>query len=365
MRPAEVTPVKIVDRYISRQFLVTFLFSSTSFVTLFVLIHMVDNLDDFFSHHVPGIRIVLFYLSSLPETILITTPLSVLLASLFVTGKLSMQSELPALKSAGLSLGRLLRPFLVVASFITLFNFVNSCWIVPSMYDWARGFEKRYLRNESREDDAVHIRESKNRILTVGHVGMDLLSGSSVSLEEFRGHRLTSRTDADSIRVLPSGKRWILYNARHRSFTNGTERLSVHRGPEPVDIHLSTDTFRMLNADPDQMTVWQLHRFIRHQEEAGISGLDRARVKLNTKIALPFAGVIIVMIGVPLSTRKKRSGLALEASISLVVGFLYLGMQKTLTSIGYSGFINPVLAAWLPNTLFTVAGAILYKSAND
>ena len=357
--------MKIVDRYISRQFLVTFLFSSTSFVALFTLIHMVDNLDDFYKHHVPGFRIVMFYLSSLPETLLITTPLSVLLASLFVTGKLSMQSELPALKSAGLSLGRLLRPFLVVASCITLFNFVNSCWIVPSMYDWARGFEKRYLKNESREEDLVHIRESNDRILTVGHIGNDLMSASSVSLEEFKANRLTSRIDADSLRIIPSGGRWRFHNARHRSFTDGGELLTVHSGAENVDIRLSPDTFRLLNADPDQMTVWQLYRFIRHQEEAGISGLERAKVKLNTKIALPFAGVIIVMIGVPLSTRKKRSGLALEATISLLVGFLYLGMQKTLTGIGYTGFINPALAAWLPNILFVAAGAILYRTAND
>ncbi|NTU68147.1 MAG: LPS export ABC transporter permease LptG [Chlorobiaceae bacterium] len=357
--------MKIVDRYISRDFLVTFIFSSASFVSLFTLIHMVDNLDDFYKHHVPGWRIVMFYLSSLPETLLVTTPLSVLLASLFVTGKLSMQSELPALKSAGLSLGRLLRPFLLVASCITLFNFANSCWIVPSMYDWARGFEKRYLRNESREDDIVHIRESNDRILTVGHIGADLESAWSVSLEEFKGHRLVSRIDADSLRVTPSGGKWRFYHARHRSFTDNGETLTVHDGAEPVDIRLSPDTFRMLNADPDQMSVWQLYRFIRHQEDAGISGLDRARVKLHTKIALPFAGVIIIMIGVPLSTRKKRSGLALEATISLLVGFLYLGMQKTLTGIGYSGFINPALAAWLPNIIFMAAGAAIYRTAND
>lgn len=357
--------MKLIDRYISRQFLVTFLFSSASFVSLFTMIHMVDNLDDFFQHHVPATRIVLFYLSSLPETILLTTPLSVLLSSLFVTGKLSMQSELPALKSAGVSLGRLLRPFLTVAALITLVNFVNSCWIVPSMYDWARGFEKRYLKNEHHQEETVHIRESEHRILTVGHIGKDLASGSSISLEEFRDNRLVARTDADSLRIMPSGKEWVFYNARHRSFAGSTETLTSRPGPETVKIALSPDTFRMLNADPDQMTVWQLFNFIRQQERAGISGLEKARVKLDSKIALPFAGVIIVMIGVPLSTRKKRSGLALEASISLVVGFLYLGMQKTLTTIGYTGFINPLVAAWLPNILFIAAGTFLYRSAND
>jgi lipopolysaccharide export system permease protein len=357
--------MKLVDRYISREFLITFLFASTSFASLFTIIHMVDNLDDFFEHHIPTSRIVMFYLFGLPETFLLTTPLSVLLSALFVTGKLSMQSELPALKSAGVSLARLLKPFLFVAGLISLFNFVNSCWIVPSTYDWSRGFEKRYLKNETQENDTVRIRESGTRILTVGRIGDDLASGTSVSLEEFDGHRLVARTDADSLRIMPSGKRWVFYNARHRTFAGEGERFSATPGANALEIALAADTFRMINADPDQMTVWQLYRFIRQQERAGISGLDKARVKFNAKIALPFAGIIIVMIGVPLSTRKKRSGLALEASISLVVGFLYLGMQKTLSSIGYSGLINPVLAAWLPNILFIAAGALLYRSAND
>lgn len=358
--------MKLIDRYISRQFLVTFLFSSTSFAALFVLINLVENLDDFIDHQISTGNIVLFYLSGLPETFLMTTPLSVLLAALFVTGKLSMQNELPALKSAGVSLARLLRPFLFVASMITLFNLVNSCWIVPATYDWSRGFEKRYLKSKQLDGGGtVHIRESKNRILTIGRVGSDLLSGSSVSLEEFNGSHLVSRIDADSVRIGSSSKKWTFFNARHRNFVGTTERFMGRVGKETIHLSLSKNTFRIINADPDQMNVGQLFSFIRQQEKSGISGTERAKVKLNTKIALPFASVIIVMIGVPLSTRKKRSGLALEASISLVVGFLYLGMLKALSGIGYNGLMNPVLAAWLPNLIFIAAGAALYKSAND
>ncbi|NTU91608.1 MAG: LPS export ABC transporter permease LptG [Chlorobiaceae bacterium] len=357
--------MKLIDRYISRQFLVTFLFSAASFAALFVLINLVENLDDFIDHNISTGRIILFYLSGLPETFLMTTPLSVLLAALFVTGKLSMQSELPALKSAGVSLGRLLRPFLLVASMVTLVNLVNSCWIVPATYDWSRGFEKRYLKSRKQEGEgSVHIRESKNRILTIGRVGSDLQSGASISLEEFDGTHLTSRIDADSVRI-DNKKRWVFYNVRHRYFENGAERFAGRKGIEIIPIALSKNTFRMLNADPDQMNVGQLYMFIRQQEKAGISGTEKAKVKFNTKIALPFASVIIVMIGVPLSTRKKRSGLALEASISLIVGFLYLGMLKALSSIGYNGLLPPVLAAWLPNLIFIGAGAALFRSANE
>lgn len=358
--------MNLIDRYIARQFLVTFLFALASFAALFILINLVENLDVFMDRHVAVGKIVLYYLSGLPDTFLLTTPLSVLLASLFVTGKLSMQCELPALKSAGMSLSRLMKPFMVVALLITCVNMVNSCLIAPSTYDWSKGFEKRNLKSRKNDDRGpLHIRESKNRILTVGEIGPDRLSASLVSLEEFSGSHIASRIDADSLRFLPSSKQWVFYNTRTRYFADGDERLVTKRGPDIREMSLSKDTFRMIDADPDEMNIVQHYNFIRQKEKSGLSGLEKAKVKLQTKMALPFASMIIILIGVPLSTRKKRSGLALEAAISLLVGFLYLGMLRTLSGIGYNGLIDPVLAAWLPNILFLLAGMMLFRSAND
>jgi lipopolysaccharide export system permease protein len=88
-------------------------------------------------------------------------------------------------------------------------------------------------------------------------------------------------------------------------------------------------------------------------------------VKLHSKIALPFASLIIILIGVPLSAKKKRGGLASEISITLFVGFLFLGLQKTIAIAGYQGIMNPILAAWLPNILFLCIGYVIYKTAID
>jgi len=355
----------IIDRYIARQFLTTFLFSLASFAALFILINLVENLDRFMDRNISVGRIIIYYLSGLPDTLLLTSPLSVLLASLFVTGKLSMQSELPALKSAGMSLSRLMKPFLLVTMTITGVNMINSCFIAPSMYDWSKGFEKRYLKKKKMNDEgALHIRESKNRILTLGQIGADRKSASVVSLEEFDGSKLLTRIDADSLRIISRKNRWIFYNTRKRTFSNGFETLVTRPGADTLKLSLAKNTFTMIDADPDEMNIVQHYEFLMQKKHSGLPGLEKAEVKLNTKFALPLSSMIIVMIGVPLSTRKKRSGLALEASTSLLVGLFYLGMLKTIGSLGYDGLINPVLAAWLPNMLFLIAGSILYRSAN-
>ncbi|NTW53638.1 MAG: YjgP/YjgQ family permease [Chlorobaculum sp.] len=355
----------IIDRYIARQFLTIFLFALASFAALFIIINLVENLDRFIDRKIPFGRIILYYLSGLPDTFLLTSPLSALLASLFVTGKLSMQSELPALKSAGMSLSRLMKPFLVVTLAITTLNTLNSCFIAPSLYDWSKGYEKRYLKNQKDDDGGpLHIRESRNRILTVGQIGLDRKSATMVSLETFDGSKIVSRIDADSLRIITRRNDWIFYNTKQRNFSGGVETLAKKVGADTLKLSLSPSTFKMIDTDPDEMNILQHFDFIRQKERSGLPGLERATVKLHTKIALPLASMIIVLIGVPLSSKKKRSGLAVEVSISLLVGLLYLGMLKTIGSLGYNGLVNPLLAAWLPDMLFITAGALLYRSAN-
>ena len=101
------------------------------------------------------------------------------------------------------------------------------------------------------------------------------------------------------------------------------------------------------------------------KQKAGFSGLERSMVKFHNKIALPFASLIIILIGVPLSAKKKRGGLASEISVTLFVGFLFLGVQKTSAIAGDQGMINPMLAAWIPNILFLGIGYAIYKTAID
>lgn len=357
--------LSIIDRYIMSEFLKTFFFSLLSFTALFVIINLIENLDRFLDRNIPVSRIIIYYLSGLPDTFLLTSPLSVLLASLFVTGKLSGQSELSALKSAGMSLHRLMKPFLLATFFITSFNLLNSCFITPAMYDLSKGYEKRYLKSQKeQQEEAVHIRESKNRILTVGQINRDRLSASTVSLETFDDSRLVSRLDADSLRIIDDGRHWVFYNTRQRTFSGGHETLVTNPGTDTLRLTLAENTFTMIDADPDEMNLIQHLDFIAQKKRSGLPGLERAEVDLHTKIALPLASMLIVLIGVPLSTRKKRSGLAIEATISLFIGLLYLGMLRTIGSLGYNGLMNPMIAAWLPNLLILLAGALLYRSAN-
>ena len=162
----------------------------------------------------------------------------------------------------------------------------------------------------------------------------------------------------------PAHKEWIMQNVSTRFFTDEQEIFSVVP-IKPVKLALSPHTLAEINLQPDEMNISRHYRYLSEKRNAGFSGLERSMVKFHNKIAMPFASLIIILIGVPLSARKKRGGLASEIAITLFAGFLYLGLQKTIAIAGYQGLIHPGLAAWLPNLLFLGIGYVIYKTAID
>ncbi len=359
--------MKILDKYLFRQFAKAFLFTSTAFVCLFVLINMVEKLDEFMDKNLNIGDMAHYYLLSIPSILLAISPVSALLSSILVAGRLSFSGELPAIRSAGVSMRQLLTPFLTGGILILLFNLLNAGWISPATFSEKNSFEQHYLtRNPTKphENRNIHILEPGNRMLSIGTLDLDHSRISMVSIEEFSGSRLISRTDADTMHYIPKTGEWMMQNASTRILTGENEEFSV-TAVKPVKLALSPRSLAELNLQPDEMNLMRHYRYLAEKQSAGFAGLERSMVKFHNKIALPFASLIIILIGVPLSAKKKRGGLASEISITLFAGFLFMGVQKTSAIAGYQGIIDPMLAAWLPNILFLGIGYAIYKTSID
>ena len=359
--------MKILDRYIFRQFAKTFLFTTAVFVCLFMLINMVDRLDEFMDKKLNFGQIASYYLFTLPSTLLATSPLSALLSSIFVAGRLSSSSELPAIRSAGVSMRQLLYPFLFGGALICAFNIVNSSLLAPAAFNSKNSFEKKYfskrpiLQHEIRN---IHILEPGNRIISISSSELDGSSLSGVSIEEFNDSRLRSRTDASSMHYDATAGVWIMQDASTRLFEGGTEQFSF-MPLKSIRLALTPHSLKELDLQPDEMNLLRHYRYLSEKRAAGFAGLDNTVVKLHTKLSMPLATLVVILIGVPLSAKKKRGGLAGEISISLFASFIFLGLQKTMSMAGSQGALDPVLAAWLPDLLFLGVGWVIYKTSID
>ena len=359
--------MKLLDKYIARQFLSAYVFAAVSFTALFILVNLIENIGRFLDKGIGAEKVLLYFWSLVPETILLVSPLSTLLASLYVTGRLSGASELSAMKAAGVSLKQLLAPFALSALLITVFNILNAGWLHPKAAIEKNRFEIQYFDKKFEAisgNKNLHILESRNRILSIGALDPQEAVGFNISLETFDGSELVSRIDAEKISYDKDLDRWLFHGTSTRIINENGVLFSENPGKDTLKLSLTASSLRDLGIQPDEMNLIQHLRYIEEKQEAGFSNLDRVIVKLHSKMTLPIASLIIILIGVPISAQKKRSGLALEFGISLFIGFSYLAIQRTFSIAGYRALMDPVLAAWLPNLLFLAVGAVLYKTAD-
>lgn len=362
--------MRILDRYIIRQFLATFLFGILTFLLIFLVIDMMEKLDDFMDADTPLLAIGLYYLAFTPEIIKLMTPVAMLLGALFVVGRLSNQNELPAMKSSGLSLYRFMLPFLAVALLVSILSIYFNGWVVPYANQKKTAIERTHLHRSQSTGSALPLffQDGRTRLISISYYERSTRTGHSVSVEEFADTNLTvmrRRYDArqmewheGSVGIGDSARGgWELINGSMREFDGEEHRMGTFERLPLGRLSISPTDIEKKQRKPDEMNYPDLKEFIENQQRAG-QDVARWLVDFHNKIAFPFASVIVVLFGVPFASIKRRGGLAIDFGVCVAVTFIYLAFMKTSQVFGYNGDINPLLTAWLANIIFFVLAII-------
>jgi lipopolysaccharide export system permease protein len=358
--------MKILDRYIIRQFLISFLFGLLAFTFIFIIIDMMEKLDDFIDANAPTHVVIEYYIASVPEIVKLMTPVAVLLAALFVTGRLSSQNELAAIKSSGISLYRMMAPFLIVTFIICLASIYFNGWVVPYANQKKFYIERWHLNRSISTDVRYNIlfQEGRTRIVSINYYDTQAKCARQVSIQDFDDQDFTvlrHRYDALQMQwTQPEGNdikkgNWVLFNGTMRSFPDSMQTLTAFDSLEVGKLSLTPTDIEKKQQTPDEMNYYDLQEFIENQKRAG-QDVARWLVEYHFKLAFPFASIIMVLFGVPFALSKPRSGAALGFGIATAVTFIYLGFMKASQVFGYNGDLDPLLTAWLANLIFLVAG---------
>ncbi len=358
--------MKILDRYIALRYLSAFLFGTIAFIALFVLIDLIEHIDDFIDRKLTLMPILTYYGYFLPEIFKLIIPISALLSALFVTGALSKQMELTAMKSGGISLYRLLVPFLLIALLITALDFYLSGWLVPQTTREKQRFEsvnlgKNFWVGGSRSN--VNVMDSPSQLVSIGYYDDYTKTAYSLGVQTFEGKKLIWRLDAERMKYDTTAQQWVIENGYMRFLDGDKERITHVQRLDTLQFSFTAKELGESTQALELMTLPEHRAFLIARERGGFDSSDEAVVKYHTKLSFPVACLIVILIGVPLSAQKKRSGIALEAGISILVGFLYMGVQQVFGTLGYKGAVNPVLAAWMPNVIFFIVGAVMLFKA--
>lgn len=353
---------KILDRYIIRKFLGTYVFAIILLLAIVVMFDVNEKLDAFLKAPLRA-TLLDYYVNFLPYFANQFSPLFTFIAVIFFTSKLAGNSEIIAMLSSGMSFGRLMRPYLVSATVIAIATFTLDAFIIPPANVKRIEYYNTYVKNKRVDYGSnIMLMVKPGEIAYMSRYDNITKTGTRFSLESFdKDKRLVSRLTAQSIK-------WdTLYNWRVndyviRDFRDNREYLTRGFNLDTI-IPFEPRDFLISNSDHEKMTTADLSQYIDGQRRRGVGNIARFEVEYHRRFAITAAAFILTVIGMSLSSRKVKGGMGLNIGIGLVLSFSYILFMTITQTFALSGLTSPLVAMWIPNVVFTIIAVVLYLRA--
>lgn len=355
--------MRTLDRYVVRQFVTTFFFALLALTSIFVIVDLIDGLDQFIDNKATLEVVIRYYLAFVPEILELITPIALMLSGLFSIGRLSNLNEITAMKSGGISTTRLLMPVLVVSLLVSGGQLVFNGWIVPKAATQKRDLERRYLGSNlglSIMSDLA-FRQSPTLNIGIARYDVDARIGSGVTVEEFgsvTSPRLQWRMDIDRMNWNTKRQRWIGSGVVRREFIADTINI-IHLDSIEVPLYVGHDQIMRLQQSTDEMTFTELAEYLEMLKRGG-KQTRVAEIDLAGQWAFPFVNVIVVLITVPFASVRRRGGMAANITAALIIAVSYIAFTKISQAIGANSDISPLVVAWSANVVFSIISVIIF-----
>ena len=359
--------LKILDWYIIRKFIGTYVFSILLIISIAIVFDVNENLAKFTQFHAPLKAIVFdYYANFVPYFANLFSPLFVFIAVIFFTSKLAGTSEIISMLAAGVSFNRLMRPYMVSCLLISCLSFYLSGYVIPHGTVIRQNFESMY-KNSKKNTSAQNVQLQVDRgvIAYIQHYDDKTKRGYGFSLDKFENKKLVSHMTASEIQydtISDSKYHWQVSNWRIREMKALREKITYGDKRdtlimmEPADLVFS-------KGQQETFTNPELSSYISKQIGRGSSNVVQYEVEYHKRIAASFASFILTTIGLSLSSRKRKGGMGLYLGIGLALSFGYILLQTVSATFAVNANTPPMLAAWIPNLLFAVVAYFCYRSA--
>lgn len=357
---------KLLDRYVLSRFLSILLSAMVAFVTVFLVVDMVENLDKFIDAKMPRQAVVAYYLYTLPWFVSIALPMSTLLATLFSMGLMNKRNEITAMKASGFSIRRIGASLLLVGLVISASSFFFDDLLVSEGMRLKADVQSQYLAREYRRKHKVKKKNIFLQQSPTEHIAIDRFDyrnqlAHGVYIQRYERGRLAQRIDFRRLKWDEGAQRWRGTNYRVRSFDHEADTVITEQGQDTLlALAIKPVNLMKMSVTPEEMRFSELQDFVAQLIRNGIDP-TRWEVNMHFKVAFAMTSFIMVLFGLPLSVGRPRSGLAFGAGMSVFVIFGYYAAIKLGQSLGFKGVLDPLLSVWLPNILFLALGFFLLR----
>ena len=357
--------IRRMDRYIIAKFLGTYFFAIALIISIAVVFDINENIDRFINNKAPVEAIVFdYYMNFVPYFSNLFSPLFVFIAVIFFTSKMAENSEIIAMMSTGMSIKRLLRPYMISAAIIAALTYGLGAYVIPKGNVTRLDFEDRYKRKKKKEYVRnVQLEVDSGVIAYMERYENYNKTAYRFSLDKFEDKKLVSHLTARSATYdTTSMYKWTLKNYMIREMEGLRERIT-HGDKLDTIIKIEPQDFLINKGQQQTMTSSQLSEYIAKQKRRGFANIKEFEIEYHQRIAMSFAAFILTVIGVSLSARKVKGGMGLYLGIGLGLSFSYILFQTVSSTFAINGNTPPIVAVWMPNILYSFIAIYLYRKA--
>lgn len=360
--------IKILDRYIFTQLIGPFFFGFFLFVTIIAIDPLMSALQSVINENVDMSVMIRWFLNRLPQDMIFTFPMSVLLANLLVFGRMSKDSETTALRAGGTNFFRIMVPVVLFALTVTIFSFFFNELVVPSSNENARNIKRQEIMKlvEPEASENSIMRTSDGAFAYARKVYEKRGTMEKVLLEYYNNKGvLEKRISAGTADW--DGTAWVLKEVVQQSYANGAgvATPTVIAEMRMPSIAETPEDFARQSKRPNEMSYSELKNRIDAYERTQFMDTTELRVGLAMKTSLPFASFFFAIIGASFGLTNNRSGAFIGFGVSILIIFIYYVLMSFFTALGKSGFIAPMLSAWAQNIIYAFVGFYIVKQIND
>lgn len=360
---------RILDAYVVREFLNTFLLVLSAFVMLMLVFTFFEMMGDILRHHIRLYTVGAYLLNLAPSMIYQIAPLAVLIAVLVTFSVLNRNSEIIAMKATGISLYRLVVPIVSIAAILAVSLFL---------------FDEFYLPQSNRKQEALHNLIKGRPPQTVLHPEKNWIFGQPRSGEPARifyyqyfdrdrnefvnlsVFEFDASTFSLSKRIYAARAVWD-QEADTWQFQKGWQRDM--KGANVIDYkEFQQATFAEIHEDPgyftkeklqsQEMNFNQLDHYIGDLRQSGFDTM-RLRVELWHKLAYPFVAVVMSMLAIPFALSMGRRGSLAGIAVAIFIALAYYVCNSLFAALGNVNYLPAAMAAWSSDILFGLVGGYL------
>lgn len=355
--------LKRIDWYIIKQFLGTYVFAIALIISISVVFDINEKIDKFLNPDVPLKAIVFdYYMNFIPYFANLFSPLFTFITVIFFTSRLADNSEVIAMLASGMSFKRLMLPYGISAAIIAIVTFILNAFIIPPANSTRIEFQNQYIRNKKVDYVRnMQIEIEPGVVAYFERYDANSNMGYRFSLQHFDNKKLVSRLTANSIKY-DSLHQWTVIDYMIRDFDGLRESITTGNRKDTTLTIVPADFLISVN-DCETMTTPELEVYINRQKKRGIGNIQTFQIEYHKRFATIMAAFILTSIGASLSSRKIKGGMGLNIGIGLALSFSYILFMTVTSTFAINGYVSPMVAAWIPNVIYTFIAIYLYQKA--